>query len=155
MKNSLKLLFWTSVILRVYDNHYLPTYLPVCLSVCMSAGLSIYLSMALHPFLVPWPIFQFLDLFRQSVELLGRGISSSQGRYLYTVQHKQNKRTQTSMSQMGFEPTIPVFERAKTVHDLDRTATVIGIITSTFRKSALFRPSAEPNARDIRMMEKV
>jgi hypothetical protein len=27
---------------------------------------------------------------------------------------------------MGFEPTIPVFERAKTVHDLDRVATVIG-----------------------------
>jgi hypothetical protein len=27
---------------------------------------------------------------------------------------------------MGFEPTIPVFERAKTVHDLDRAAAVIG-----------------------------
>jgi hypothetical protein len=39
--------------------------------------------------------FQFL---RQSVGLFGRGISSSQGRYLHTEQHKQNKRTQTSMS---------------------------------------------------------
>jgi hypothetical protein len=28
----------------------------------------------------------------------------------------QNKRTQTSMPRMGFEPTIPVFERAKTIH---------------------------------------
>jgi hypothetical protein len=27
---------------------------------------------------------------------------------------------------VGFEPTIPVFERAKTVHALDHTATVIG-----------------------------
>jgi hypothetical protein len=27
---------------------------------------------------------------------------------------------------MGFEPMIPVFERAKTVHALDRAATVIG-----------------------------
>jgi hypothetical protein len=27
---------------------------------------------------------------------------------------------------MGFEPTIPVFERAKTVHTLHRAATVIG-----------------------------
>jgi hypothetical protein len=27
---------------------------------------------------------------------------------------------------VGFEPTIPVFERAKTVHALDRAATVIG-----------------------------
>jgi hypothetical protein len=30
------------------------------------------------------------------------------------------------MSQVGFEPTIPVFERAKTVHALDRAAIVIG-----------------------------
>jgi hypothetical protein len=38
----------------------------------------------------------------------------------------QNKHTQTSMPQVGFEPTIPVFERPKTVHALDRAATVIG-----------------------------
>jgi hypothetical protein len=30
------------------------------------------------------------------------------------------------MPWLGFEPTIPVFERAKTVHALDRAATVIG-----------------------------
>jgi hypothetical protein len=30
------------------------------------------------------------------------------------------------MPRMEFEPTIPVFERAKTVHALDRAATVIG-----------------------------
>jgi hypothetical protein len=30
------------------------------------------------------------------------------------------------MSEVGFKPTIPVFERAKTVHALDREATVIG-----------------------------
>jgi hypothetical protein len=29
------------------------------------------------------------------------------------------------MPQVGFEPKIPVFERAKTVHALDRAATVI------------------------------
>jgi hypothetical protein len=28
----------------------------------------------------------------------------------------QNKRTQTSMPHVGFEPTIPVFERAKTMN---------------------------------------
>jgi hypothetical protein len=38
----------------------------------------------------------------------------------------QNKRTQTFMPQRGFEPTIPVFERAKTVHGLDCAGTVIG-----------------------------
>jgi hypothetical protein len=34
----------------------------------------------------------------------------------------QNKRKQTSLPQVGFEPTIPVFERAKTVHALERAA---------------------------------
>jgi hypothetical protein len=38
----------------------------------------------------------------------------------------QNKHTQTSMPQVGFELTIPVFERAKTVHTLGRATTVIG-----------------------------
>jgi hypothetical protein len=31
------------------------------------------------------------------------------------------------MPLVGFEPTIPVFGRAKTVHALDRAATVIGL----------------------------
>jgi hypothetical protein len=31
------------------------------------------------------------------------------------------------MPQVVFEPTIPVFERAKIVHAVDRTATVIDI----------------------------
>jgi hypothetical protein len=38
----------------------------------------------------------------------------------------QNKRTQTSMPWVVFEPTSPAFERAKSVHALDRAATVIG-----------------------------
>jgi hypothetical protein len=40
----------------------------------------------------------------------------------------QNKRTETSMPWVGFEPTIRVFERAKTVHALYRSATVIGLL---------------------------
>jgi hypothetical protein len=47
--------------------------------------------------------------FTQSVGLLGRIISQSQGRYLYRTTQTQNKRTQTSMPRVGFEPTIPVF----------------------------------------------
>jgi hypothetical protein len=35
---------------------------------------------------------------------------------------------------MGFEPTIPVFERAKTVHALDRVATVIGDLSYALDK---------------------
>jgi hypothetical protein len=40
----------------------------------------------------------------------------------------QNKRKQTSMPWVGFEPMIPAFKRAKTVHALDCAATVIGLI---------------------------
>jgi hypothetical protein len=40
----------------------------------------------------------------------------------------QNKRTQTSMPKAGFEPTIPVCERAKTIYVIDRAANVIGEI---------------------------
>jgi hypothetical protein len=38
------------------------------------------------------------------------------------------------MPWVGFEPMIQVFERAKTVHALDRTATVIGQVATTFLK---------------------
>jgi hypothetical protein len=38
----------------------------------------------------------------------------------------QNKRTQISVHRVGFEHTIPVFKRAKTIHALDRAATVNG-----------------------------
>jgi hypothetical protein len=44
--------------------------------------------MALQPFFGPWPPFQFFCLFTQSVGLLERGISPSQGRYLQTENHK-------------------------------------------------------------------
>jgi hypothetical protein len=54
-------------------------------------------------------------------------MSLSQGLYLHTEQHNtRNKRTQTSIHRVGFEPKTPVFERAKTVHALDRAATVAG-----------------------------
>jgi hypothetical protein len=49
-------------------------------------------------------------------------ISPSQGRYLAQT---QNKHKQASTPRVGFEPTIPEFERAKTVHALDRATTVI------------------------------
>jgi hypothetical protein len=66
---------------------------------------------------------QFLNL-RHSIGLLGRVIRPSQGRYL----------TQTSMPRVGFERTIPSFERKKTVHDLDRVAIVISIVPCGLRE---------------------
>jgi hypothetical protein len=38
----------------------------------------------------------------------------------------KNKRIQTPTPWVGFEPTIPAFELAETVHVLDRAATLIG-----------------------------
>jgi hypothetical protein len=41
------------------------------------------------------------------------------------------------MPRLGFEPATPVFERAKTVHALDRAATVIGLFF-LFLKASMF-----------------
>jgi hypothetical protein len=66
--------------------------------------------------------------YTQSVGLVGCGTGPSQGPYVHTGQHKENKRTlASSMPREGLEPTISVFQRAKTVHILDCSATVIGL----------------------------
>jgi hypothetical protein len=49
----------------------------------------------------------------------------------------QNKRTQTFIPRVGFEPTIPVFERAKTVHALNLAATVIGGLLNRMPKKVI------------------
>jgi hypothetical protein len=41
------------------------------------------------------------------------------------------------MPQARFEPTIPVFQRATTVHALDRAAAVTGFIVATSAKNNL------------------
>jgi hypothetical protein len=93
-----------------------------------NTNLSSYLSIPVAPTWSignQWNQLQFLNL-RQSVGLLWRGFSTTQGRYLYRTTQTPNKRRETSMPWEGFEHTIPVFERAKTFHALDRAATVIG-----------------------------
>jgi hypothetical protein len=45
---------------------------------------------------------------------------------------------ETSISRVGFEPTIPVFERGKTVHALDSAATVIGLVLRYTRNFAIY-----------------
>jgi hypothetical protein len=50
----------------------------------------------------------------------------------------QNKCIHTSMTWVGFEPTISIFERAKTVHALDDTpVTVIGTCIAKVKKKKL------------------
>jgi hypothetical protein len=46
----------------------------------------------------------------------------------------QNKHTYRHLPRVGFETAIPVFERVKIVHVLDRAATVIGPIFITIPK---------------------
>jgi hypothetical protein len=82
--------------------------------------------MTLQPF-GPWPLIQFLHLYAA-----GRAFWTGDqpvARLLPTQRttQRQNKCTETSMPQVEFELTIPVFEWAKTVLALDRAATVIGI----------------------------
>jgi hypothetical protein len=76
---------------------------------------------------------QFLNSW-QSVGLLGRELSPSRSLYLHRTAQTQNKRTQTSMPWVRFEPMIPAFEWGKT-NALDRTATVIGYATAMWIKS--------------------
>jgi hypothetical protein len=78
--------------------------------------MSFFFSLALQPHWALASAFSASWLFLQTVQLLGRVISSSQGLYLNTGQHKHRINTythQTSMPCVGFEPTIPTSERAK------------------------------------------
>jgi hypothetical protein len=68
-----------------------------------------------------WPVpvselifLKHMNLFGQLVGLLGWGIGPTQGVYLYTRQHNTEKHEYTFMPRVGFEPTVPVFERPKT-----------------------------------------
>jgi hypothetical protein len=91
--------------------------------------------LALASFSVSWS-------YLQKVGLLGRGISSSQGLYLNTGQHKHRINTythKTSIPCVGFGPTIPASERAKTVHALDCSATVTGIYIYTLNIFSVFK----------------
>jgi hypothetical protein len=53
------------------------------------------------------------------------------------------------MPPVGFEPTTPVFERAKTVHALDSAATVIG--SNIHNTSVNQRNYHSPNVTDERV----
>jgi hypothetical protein len=80
----------------------------------------------LQPFIGPWPHFSFLILHPvSSIPWTG---DQPVSKLLLTeiTTETQNKRTQTSIPRLRFETTTPAFERTKTVHALDREATVIG-----------------------------
>jgi hypothetical protein len=89
--------------------------------------------MALQPFVGRWPLFSFLIFYT-----VGKTPWTGDQPFVrplptHTRQHKQNKHKQTSILQVGFEPTIPAFERAKTVNTLDSAATAVGMQSITLR----------------------
>jgi hypothetical protein len=82
--------------------------------------------MALTLFVGPWPLFQFLNFYTVGRTPWTGDQTFTRPLPTHRTARTQNKLTQTSMPRMGFESTIPTFERAKTVHALDRAATVTG-----------------------------
>jgi hypothetical protein len=50
------------------------------------------------------------------------------------------------MPWVGFEPMIPVFEREKTFHDLDRAATAIGAGNGTCGKKEIIHKRPQLNS---------
>jgi hypothetical protein len=106
-------------------------YISVFISLfnCLSLYLSVYSTVYLwlySPYR-PWPLFHFLNLY--TVGGIPWTGDQPVARPLPTrrTTQTQNKCTQASMPIVGLELTIPAFERTKTVHALDTTATVISI----------------------------
>jgi hypothetical protein len=82
---------------------------------------------ALEPIVGPWSLFQFLDLLRSLSDFSdGGSVRNMAATCTHRTARTQNKRIQSSMPEVGFEPTISMFEQVKTVHALDRAAAVIG-----------------------------
>jgi hypothetical protein len=74
---------------------------------------SIYLSIfGSQPFVGPWPLFSFLILYTVGRTPLTGDQPVARPLPIHRTE-TQNKCTQTTMPQMGFEPTTPLFERAK------------------------------------------
>jgi hypothetical protein len=85
-----------------------------------------YLSMDLQTFAGSWQSFSILIIYTDGRTPWTGDQPITRPLLIYRTTQTQNKRIQTSMPWLRFEPTIPVFERAKTVHVLDRVATSIG-----------------------------
>jgi hypothetical protein len=72
--------------------------------------------MALHLFIGPWPLSQFLNPTYSRQDSLDGG----------SARDKADATHKTSTPRVGFEHTTLVFRRTKTVHGLESAATVNG-----------------------------
>jgi hypothetical protein len=62
----------------------------------------------------------------------------------------KNKRAQTSIPRVGFEPTTPAFERAKRIHTLEHAATAIGVL---HQLSEIMKTSLSANINQVTLDE--
>jgi hypothetical protein len=84
--------------------------------------IKIHSSMALQPFVVPWCLFNFVIFYADGRTPWTRDQPVARPLPKHRTTQTQNKRKQTSMPREGFEPTIPAFERSKTVDALEQSA---------------------------------
>jgi hypothetical protein len=89
--------------------------------------------MAVQSFAGTWPLLSFLYTVGRTPRTGNQPVARPLP--IHIITQTQNKRTQISMPPVGFESTIPVFEREKIVHALDRAATLIGTIKRTHYKT--------------------
>jgi hypothetical protein len=110
LKGNISVFLVVLVVLGLQLQLYVRWYCTHCLSLALSLSLCLSCCSQLQH---RASVKRFVSLRCLNPKTIGR-ISPSQGRYLHTEQK------QTSMPQVGVEPAIPVFERAKTFHALDR-----------------------------------
>jgi hypothetical protein len=125
------------------------SYLPLReISIHLFFYLSIYLSIYLVRF------FSFLILHTVGRTQLTADQPVERPLLTYRKTQTHNKRTQTSMPWVRFQPTIPAFERAKKVHALDRAATVIGLWDSQISTNNVYITwyQQETNFQQIRLL---
>jgi hypothetical protein len=133
-RSKARTVLYRSNIWMIYSNPTRGLDLSVCLSVCPSIHPSIHLCLSVCLSICLGFYSRLLNIgrssvswsFKKSAGLLGRGISPSQGFCLHTGPHTHRINAQTSMPQVEFDPPIPVFARAKTVHALDQRFSTAG-----------------------------
>jgi hypothetical protein len=103
---------YLSIYLSIYPSIYLSVYLSIYLSICLSIYVSIYGSTSfcwpLSSFSGSWSFTQWIRFFWTGNQPVARPLPT------HGTTQTRNKRTQSSVPQGGFKPTIPVFEQAKT-----------------------------------------
>jgi hypothetical protein len=121
---------------------YLSVRLSLCLPACLPVRPSVHPSIY-SPFLDLGSFFSFLILYPVGRTPWTGDQPVTRPLPTHKTTQTQNKHTQTFMPWVGFEPTITGLEGVKTVHALDRAATVIGTQDSAHKIIIMIRSFIE------------